>query len=121
MMLAAAALCLLASEKPMVEARLFFGRDIASAGQVSERQWSEFAASVIAKDFPDGFTVSDGDGQWRNPRDGAVVHEPSKIVLVVAKRSPALANKLKHVSEAYRAQFHQEAVGVITREVCAAF
>ena len=87
---------------------------------VSDAEWADFVATTIAKDFPNGFTVSDGVGQWRDP-SGAVVHEPSKIVLVAADRADTLAPKLNDVIEFYRARFHQQAVGVVTRPVCAAF
>jgi hypothetical protein len=112
--------CLLPSQKPMVEAQLFFGRDIEGRALVSDTEWADFAATTIAKDFPDGFTTSDGVGQWRDP-SGAVVHEPSKIVLVTAEKSDAMASKLGDVIQAYRTRFHQQAVGVVTRPVCAAF
>jgi hypothetical protein len=113
--------CLLRSEKPMVEAQLFFGRDIAGRAPLSDMEWAAFAATVLTKDFPDGFTVSDGEGQWRDPQTGAIVREQSKIVLIAADNSPALAAKLGDVVDAYRTQFHQQSVGVITRTVCAAF
>ena len=112
--------CLLPSQKPMIEVQLFFGRDIEGRAIVSDAEWADFAATTVAKDFPNGFTVSDGVGQWRDP-SGAVVHEPSKIVLVAADRADTLAPKLNDVIESYRARFHQQAVGVVTRPVCAAF
>lgn len=113
--------CPLPSEKPMIEAQLFFGRDIAGRGTVSDAEWSDFAASVIARNFPDGFTISDGEGLWRDPASGGIVHERSKILLVAAPDGPALASRIGDVIEAYRARFHQQSVGVVTRQVCAAF
>ena len=112
--------CPLPSEQKMVEAQLFFGRDIADSAPVSDAQWAEFEAGVIARNFPDGFTVSDGDGEWRDPKSLKVVHEPSKILLVAAKPA-GLKEKIEDVVAAYKARFHQQSVGVITREVCAAF
>lgn len=117
----ATAKCLLPSEKPMIEAQLFFGRDIEGRGPVSDDEWSDFAATTIAKDFPDGFTVSNGDGHWLDPVTKSVIHEQSKIVLIAAKPSRTFSGKLMHVIGAYRARFHQQSVGVITREICAAF
>jgi hypothetical protein len=113
--------CLLPLEKPMVEARLFFGRDIAGRGPVTDAEWAGFAESVLSKEFPDGFTAMDGEGQWRDPQSGHVVREPSKIVLIAAEESPAFASRLRDVMDDYRARFHQQSVGVITRAVCAAF
>jgi hypothetical protein len=112
--------CLLPSQKPMIEVQLFFGRDIEGRAAVSDAEWADFAAVTIARTFPDGFTTTDGVGQWRDP-SGAVVHEPSKIVLIAADNTDALRPKLNDVIEAYKARFHQQAVGVVTRPVCAAF
>jgi hypothetical protein len=116
-----AASCPLASEKPMVEAQLFFGRDIAGRGPVTDAEWTDFVAAALARDFPGGFTVSDGNGEWRDPVFNAVVREQTKIVVIAAPRSPDFAKKLQDVSDAYRVRFHQQSVGVITHDVCAAF
>ena len=117
----ASAKCLLVSQKSMTEAQLFFGRDIPGGGQVSDDEWSKFASDVIAAEFPDGFTVSDAEGAWRDARTGGAVHEKSKIVLIDGRPTQAFARKLRHITESYRARFHQDAVGVVTREICAAF
>jgi hypothetical protein len=76
---------------------------------------------VITPNFPDGFTVYDGYGQWRNPATGTIGKDPTKILLVAAKRSPDLPDRLAAVIDAYKAQFHQQSVGIITRDSCAAF
>jgi len=113
--------CLLASQKPMTEAQLFFGRDIPGGGAVSDDDWSKFVSDVVAVEFPGGFTVTDGDGAWRDAKTGAAVHEKSKIVLVDGRATPDFAKKLRHVAETYRTRFRQDSVGVVTRPVCAAF
>ena len=115
------AACPLRSEHPMIEAQLFFGRDVDGRGPVTKEEWSDFAAKVIAEDFPDGFTVTDGEGAWFNPKTKSMTHEDSKIVLIVTKQSPGVAAKLARVMDAYKRQFHQQSVGVVTRQVCAAF
>ena len=55
--------CLLDSQQPMTVVELFFGRDIPGRAPLTDREWSDFAASVVSKEFPDGFTVTDGDGE----------------------------------------------------------
>jgi hypothetical protein len=117
----AGARCVLSTERPMVEAQLFFGRDVEGRSAVTDAEWNDFAASELAADFPDGFTVSDGSGNWRDPVSGETVREGTKIVLIVARDSRALPLKLKRVMEAYRKRFHQQSVGIVTRDVCAAF
>ncbi len=100
---------------------LFFGRDIPGREPLSELEWSGFAARVIAEQFPDGYTVFDGDGQWLDPHTNRVVHEPSKILLAAADPDSDLAARINAVVDAYRREFHQQSVGVLTRESCGAF
>jgi hypothetical protein len=63
--------------------------------------------------------VLDGYGQWRNPATGVIARDPTKILLVAAKRAPDLAGRLQAVIEAYKTRFHQQSVGIITRDSCA--
>jgi hypothetical protein len=113
--------CPLPSEKPMVEVQLFFGRDIPGGGNVSDADWADFAATVITPAFPDGFSVTDAKGQWRDSTTGKVIREPSEVLEVVTPQSSSLAPKIGKIVDAYRTRFHQQSVGIVTRPVCAAF
>ena len=105
----------------MLVAELFFGRDISGRGPLSDAEWRAFAAEIITPNFPDGFTVMDGDGQWQNPAIHEISRERAKILLVAAKRAPDLAPRLSAVIDAYKTRFHQQSVGIITRDSCANF
>ena len=105
----------------MLVAELFFGRRINGRGPLTDAEWAEFAAQTVTPNFPDGFTVFDGEGQWRDPRTGHIAHGPTKILLVAARREPDLARRLSAVIDAYKTMFHQQSVGLITRYSCAAF
>jgi hypothetical protein len=118
---APSAACLLPTEQRMLVAELFFGRAIRGRAPLSDTEWAEFAAQTITPNFPDGFTTFDGEGQWRNPHAGRIVGDPTKILLVAAKPAPDLGHRLATVIEAYKARFHQQSVGLITRDACAAF
>jgi hypothetical protein len=113
--------CLLPSEQRMLVAELFLGRNIPGRAPLTDAEWAEFAARTVTPNFPDGFTVFDGEGQWRDPATGRIAHERTKILLVAAKRGPVLVPRLLAVIEAYKSRFHQQSVGVITRDSCAAF
>ncbi|HUB97532.1 MAG TPA: DUF3574 domain-containing protein [Stellaceae bacterium] len=115
------AACILPTQHDGVVAELFFGRDVPNRAPVSDAEWSDFSATIIAASFPDGFTTFDGDGQWRNPATGHTSHERTKILLVAAPRSPDLARRLDRVMSAYRERFNQISVGLITTDACAAF
>ena len=105
----------------MVVAELFFGRAIKGRAPLSDAEWAEFTAQTITPNFPDGFTVFDGEGQWRNPRTGQIARDPTKILLVATGPTPDLAQRLSAVIDAYKTKFHQQSVGLITRYACAAF
>src|SRR5712691_5828567 len=113
--------CLLPAEQRMLVAELFFGRNIRGRRPLSDAEWSQFAAEIVAPNFPDGFTVLDGDGQWQNPATRETVRERTKILLVAARRAPDLAPRLAAVIDAYKTRFRQQSVGLITRDSCAAF
>jgi hypothetical protein len=105
----------------MVVAELFFSRGIKGREPLTDGEWAEFAAQIVTPNFPDGFTVFDGEGQWRNPQTGRIGGNRTKILLVAAQRAPDLAQRLSAVIEAYKARFHHQSVGIITRDSCAAF
>jgi hypothetical protein len=114
--------CLLSSQERMIVAELFFGREKADRRVVSDAEWSDFLATVVTPNFPDGLTVFDGYGQWRNPQTGVIGRsEGVKIVLIAAKPGPDVANRFQTVIDAYKTRFQQQSVGIITRESCAAF
>jgi hypothetical protein len=113
--------CLLPTEQRMLVAELFFGRGIKGREPVTDAEWGEFLAQTITPNFPEGFTVFDGEGQWRNPQTGHIAAGRTKILLVAAKQEPHLARRLSVVIDAYKTEFHQQSVGVITRDSCAAF
>jgi hypothetical protein len=114
--------CILPSEQRMLVAELFFGRDKDGRRNVADAEWSDFLASVVTPAFPDGLTVFDGYGQWRNPQTGVIGRSPRvKIVLTAAPRTADLEQRLTAVIDAYKTRFRQQSVGVITRDSCAAF
>ena len=106
----------------MIVAELFFGRDKGGRRNVSDAEWADFLSSVLTPSFPDGLTVFDGYGQWRNPATGVIGRSPRvKIVLIAARQTPDLAARLAAVVDAYKTRFHQQSVGIITRDSCANF
>jgi hypothetical protein len=113
--------CLLDSQRPMTVVELFFGRDIPGRAPLTNGEWSQFAASVIAKEFPDGFTVTDGDGEWRDPSSQSVTSERTKILIVSEAKSSDLASRVSRVREAYARAYRQTSVGVLTYDACGEF
>ena len=102
-------------------AELMFGRDIGHRLGVSEAAWRRFLAREITPRFPDGLTVVDAVGQWRDPGSGRIVREPSKLVMIVLPRGTDDQARLDAVVQAYKRQFHQQSVGLILQAGCALF
>jgi hypothetical protein len=76
---------------------------------------------VITPAFPDGLSVLDAHGQWRNPSSGVISHEPTTLVIVAAPDTDTTRQHLSDVIAQYRTQFHQQSVGLILRSDCASF
>lgn len=113
--------CPLDSQRSMTMVEFFFGRDIPGRAPLTDREWSDFAASVVSREFPDGFTVTDGDGEWRDPSTQAVTRERTKILTAALANSSDLASRVLRVRESYARQYRQTSVGVLTYNACGAF
>jgi hypothetical protein len=87
---------------------------------VSEAAWRRFAAEEITPRFPDGFTVLDGRGQWRDAR-GRIVREPSKVLLVAMPDDPERRARLAAIAEAYKRAFGQDSVVTLATPSCVSF
>jgi hypothetical protein len=106
---------------PALIAELLFGRSLHGGGEVSDAQWQAFLAAEVTPRFPDGLTALDAAGQWRAPDAGRIVSERSKLLLIAADDTPQARLRLEQIRDAYRAQFAQDSVGLITQAACAAF
>ena len=105
----------------MLVAELFFGRNIPGRGLLSDAEWRAFAAEIVTPNFPDGFTVTEGEGQWQNPATREITRQPTKILLVAAQRTPDIGQRLSAVIDAYKTRFHQQSVALVARPACVAF
>jgi hypothetical protein len=105
---------------PIAEAQLFLGRNIAGREGVSDADWGRFVDEEVSPRFPDGFSVADVDGQYRNAA-GAIVRERSKELVVITRRAPDDTMKLNAIRDAYKSRFNQESVLLAEFPVCAGF
>ncbi len=97
-------------------AELLFGRS-----NVSDKAWDRFLAAEVTPRFPDGLTVYDARGQWRNPKTQAISRERSKVVMVAMPPAADNQTRLDAVIQAYKSQFKQQSVGLILRPSCVSF
>jgi hypothetical protein len=107
-------------QQRMLAIDLLFGRG--SGGlRITEQAWTQFLAREITPRFPDGLTVIDAAGQWRNPQGGAIVRERSKVVMIVVPENPPVQERIEAIAAAYKRQFKQQSVGILIRTACASF
>ena len=102
-------------QKPMLDIELMLGR-----GKANESRWAQFLAREVTPRFPDGLTVYETTGQWRDPATRMIVREKSRVLRIIVPADTA-PDKIAAVAEAYKKQFRQKSVGVVTRQVCASF
>jgi uncharacterized lipoprotein len=89
--------------------------------RIPDADWQGFLAEIVTPRFPDGFTVIDSSGQWRNPQTGIVTRQRSEVLDVVAPDTPETLAKLDQIADAWKARTHHLSVGLVLAPVCAAF
>jgi hypothetical protein len=107
--------------KPQQVAELMFGRKIGDRIAVTDAAWARFVDREITPRFPDGLSVIDARGQWRDTEKNRIVREPSKLVQIVLPGKAEDDQHLAEIAEAYKKKFQQQSVGIIVRAACVAF
>jgi hypothetical protein len=107
---------------PATNAEAYFGRNVKTRAPVTDAEWARFMSEVVTPAFPDGLTVLDGAGQWRNAA-GQINREDSKILLLVLpwQDQAAASARLAPVTAAWKARFAQDSVLTVFRQGCAGF
>jgi hypothetical protein len=106
---------------PEVTATLYFGRSLKGGGEIDDAAWRDFLAQEVTPRFPDGLTVLDANGQWRQRESGRIISERSTIVVIVTDPTPKAEESLQAIRAAYQSRFSQESVGLVTEPDCASF
>ena len=104
----------------LAEYQLFLGRSTGDGSEVSDEQWAAFLAEAVTPRFPDGLTVLDAAGQWRDSA-GAIQRERSKLLWILAPPGDEARRLIDEISEEYERRFNQESVLRILGSACAAF
>ena len=102
------------------EYRLFFGRSQGTVEVVTDEAWQAFLAAQITPRFPDGLTVLDAAGQWRDA-SGTIVRERSKLVIILAEPGASGMQRTEEIAHAYKRTFGQEAVLRAITTACVSF
>jgi hypothetical protein len=105
----------------MASAEMIFGRNIGDRPGVSELAFAEFVAQEITPRFPDGLTVVDGNGQWRDHVHGSNVRERAKVVLMTFADDAQKRTDLIAIANSYKRKFAQQSVLTQVRNACVSF
>jgi hypothetical protein len=104
--------------KRAVEVDLFFGGDAGNGRAVSEAEWAAFMVEEVTPRFPNGLSVIDVAGQYREP-SGRMVREKTKLIVVVIFDAPAHLSRVQAVIDAYNRRHSQNSVFRTEHAVCA--
>jgi hypothetical protein len=110
-----------ASAKPGVVAELFLGRNIGERLGVSDTAFRGFLDQEVTPRFPDGFSVVDAKGQYRDQERSAITREPSKVLVIAIPDGAASDPRLAAIADAYKARFKQQSVLTTVRAACVGF
>lgn len=90
---------------------LYMGMSIPGGGTVRGDDWEKFLSEIVTPLFPDGFTVLDGRGQYREA-SGKIAKEPSHVLVFLYKKTDrkAASVKIESIRNQYKKTFAQESV-----------
>ncbi|ORT60069.1 DUF3574 domain-containing protein [Streptomyces sp. CB03238] len=106
-----------------LETRLFFGTERPDGGpDVTDQQFTAFIDREVTPAFPEGLTVQEGRGQWRDA-SGRIERERSYelILLYPAAEAKARDPRIERIRDAYERTFGQESVARLDERTTADF
>jgi hypothetical protein len=104
-----------------VETRLYLGLSQPGGPNVSASAFARFLKSEVTPRLPEGYTLLEGQGFWREDRSGKTISEPSRVLIHLHDASTEKNRTLDTIAAAYKQAFHQEAVLRTDTKTCVAF
>ena len=105
--------------EPWTEIELYFGRNIAGVGEVTEQQFRNFVREVVTPRFPDGLTLLDALGQFRDGK--RIVRERTKQLVLLVPEPDEIAGKVEFIVKEYKDRFRQQSVLHTENSLCLSF
>lgn len=106
-------------QSPRVVDTLYFGAN-KPGGEVDAAQWRDFVDGYVTPRFPDGLSVLQAAGQWRNAR-GVVERENSRVLQIVHEGSGPQETAIGEIQAHYKRLHAQEAVMRVRGSACVSF
>jgi len=72
--------------------------------------WRAFLDAEVTPRFPDGFTVHDAYGQWRNRDSGRIGRLDSKVIVILHPDDAAARSAVEAIRAAFKARFGHDSV-----------
>lgn len=106
-----------------VDTRLYFGLGPADQPQqgVSEQAWREFLDREVTPRFPDGLSVLDVYGQWRDARQVSPERLRSKLLVIDYPDTPANRAKVEAIRAAWKRRTGDQSVLRVTQPADVSF
>ena len=99
---------------------LYFGLSKPDGSRISDTEYQAFLDKEVTPRFSKGFTVLNGNGQFRGA-NGEIVREPSKVLVLFYALGDARSTAADEIRAAYRTQFQQESVLRVDAPSCVGF
>src|SRR3954453_17601734 len=80
----AQALSCTAPQKTMLDIELMLGR-----GKANDARWRSFLAHEVTPRFPEGLTIYETTGQWRDPATSVIAREKSRVLRIIVPADTA--------------------------------
>lgn len=90
---------------------LYMGMSVPGGGTVSNESWEQFLREFVTPLFPDGFSILDGRGQYREA-SGTIAKETSHVLVFLYRKADrkAASVKIENIRGEYKKRFSQESV-----------
>ncbi len=106
-----------------LRSELYFGigpLDVPDGG-VGELRWRAFLDREVTSRFPDGLTVFEAYGQWRDGGQAAPSRLRSRVLVILHEDTPANRAAIDAIRLAWKAATHDQSVLLATESVDVSF
>ena len=103
-----------------VKYQFFMGRSNQSGEVVDDAAWAMFLGDTVTSRFPDGLTVFDARGQWRDS-EGQIKKERTKVLVILAPPGEDGLRLIGEISDEYKRRFGQDSVLQVVYDTCVTF
>lgn len=99
---------------------LFFGLSKPDGSYVTEKEFQMFIDNVVTPLFPDGLTLLNGTGQFKDS-SGTVKKEGTKLLILLYPFNSESNRRIKQIREVYTSTFQQQSVLRVDDQSCVSF